>query len=209
MEVLNAFIDENECINCGCCKKICPNVNLPKRSEPIEWKQGWTITKLRENASSGGAASAFINTFIRSGGYVASCLFEQGEFLFKITNLETEAKRFAGSKYVKSNPRGIYKEIAKYLSSNKVLFIGLPCQVAALKNYIGDTRQLYTVDLICHGTPSIKLLDLFLKEHGLNIKEIEDIKFRIKTDMGLRVDGKKITSDRVIDEYLCAFFGIY
>ena len=46
-----------------------------------------------------------------------------------------ELNDFAGSKYVKSNPIGIYaKVIEKLKHSEKVLFIGLPCQVAAVKN---------------------------------------------------------------------------
>ena len=67
--------------------------------------------------------------FIKSGGYVASCLFKNGDFVFEITNDLNEARCFAGSKYVKSNPTGIYKKINERLKTNKVLFIGLPCQV--------------------------------------------------------------------------------
>ena len=78
-----------------------------------------------------------MRSFIEDGGYVASCLFKDGEFVFDITNDLNYARRFAGSKYVKSNPEGIYKKIAQKLKEgNKVMFIGLPCQVAALKNYV-------------------------------------------------------------------------
>ena len=78
------------------------------------------------------------------------------------------AQKFVGSKYVKSNPIGIYSKIEEHLKAKeKVLFIGLPCQVAGLKNYIKRLDKsfqdnLYTVDLICHGTPSPRLLEQFL-----------------------------------------------
>lgn len=60
--------------------------------------------------------------------------FKDGEFVFDITNDLDYAKKFAGSKYVKSNPVNIYSKVAKELKTgNKVLFVGLPCQVAAVK----------------------------------------------------------------------------
>ena len=43
-----------------------------------------------------------------------------------------------------------------------MLFIGLPCQVAALNNYIKDKKNLYTVDLICHGSPSPIILEKYI-----------------------------------------------
>lgn len=54
---------------------------------------------------------------------------------------------------MKSNPYGIYKIIKKkILNGEKLLFVGLPCQVGAVINYVGEHDNLYTVDLICHGT---------------------------------------------------------
>lgn len=205
MQTVNALIDEEKCINCGLCKGVCPNITKPELKEPIIWKQGWAYDDVRKDSTSGGVAALLIKSFLESGGYVASCLFQQGDFLFEITNDVAIAKRFIGSKYVKSNPQHIYKKIAKRLETDMVLFIGLPCQVAALKNYVKNQEHLYTVDLICHGTPSIKMLDLFLKEKDVDIHSLRDIKFRTKTDMGLINDGKKLTPDRVIDDYLCTF----
>ena len=73
-----------------------------------------------------------------------------------------ECSIFQGSKYVKSDCKDCYSEIASQLKNGcSVLFSGTPCQVAALKNYIdreeiaGD--QLFTVDLICHGTPKTRV----------------------------------------------------
>ena len=205
INAMNAEIDETICINCKLCESVCPNITKPNKKNSIEWKQGWAEKDIRNKSTSGGAASAIIRSFIKSGGYVASCLFKDGQFLFDITNDLDVAHRFAGSKYVKSNPEGIYKKVQERLKTDKVLFISLPCQVAALKNYIKNQENLYTVDLICHGTPSVKLLDQYLGERGYNLKELKDVKFRTKTDMGLSVDGEKINLSRVTDDYLCAF----
>lgn len=201
----NAIINEDLCINCKLCERTCPNTNKPAKKRPIEWKQGWAKADIRRNSTSGGAASSIMQSFIKSGGYVASCLFENGHFLFDITNDMEVAKRFAGSKYVKSNPTGIYKKVQNRLKTDKVLFIGLPCQVAALKNYIKNQENLYTIDLICHGTPSVKLLEQYLNERGYKLDKLKDIKFRTKNAMGKCINEQTIHLSKGMDHYLCSF----
>ena len=205
IDAFNAIIDKDLCINCKLCKQICPNITKVEKVKPIEWKQGFANEEVRKQSSSGGAASAIMINFIKSGGYVASCLFKNGDFVFEITNDLNEARCFAGSKYAKSNPTGIYKKINERLKTNKVLFIGLPCQVAALKNFIKNQDRLYTIDLICHGTPSVKLLTSYLEERGYEMDCINHIGFRHDTDFGLWVNNVKINTPRVIDHYLCSF----
>ena len=118
------------------CEKVCPNNNPVDKVQPQKWYQGW-VCKTREQSSSGGAAAGLTQNFIQNGGYVAACLFKDGEFVFDITNDLDYARKFAGSKYVKSNPKNIYSKIHERLKQgDRVLFIGLPCQVAALNNYI-------------------------------------------------------------------------
>lgn len=139
----NAIIDENKCVKCGACEKVCPQLNTPKKNNPLQWYQGWAkSSEIRKNSSSGGAAACITKAFIEDGGYVCSCLFNNGEFNFKIIHTLEEAKSFAGSKYVKSNPSGIHEKIRVLLNENKkVLFIGLPCQVAGLINYLQNTDK--------------------------------------------------------------------
>ena len=171
----NAVIDEVKCVNCGLCEKICPNVKCVEQVNPIFWKEGWALNpEIRSNASSGGIASSIIYSFIKNGGYVASCMLNKGEFVFELTNSTQRAEQFVGSKYVKSNPKTIYIDIERKLQEGKkVLFVGLPCQVAALKNFSRNQDNLYTVDLICHGSPSPELLKMYLKEKSVDIEELE------------------------------------
>lgn len=212
----NAVIDEDKCINCGLCQKVCPNNQKLDLIQPISWKEGWATDGLRMNASSGGIASEIMRKFVADGGYVAACLFKKGEFVFDITNNQEDLNKFVGSKYVKSNPKGIYDKIVEKLRNNsKVLFIGLPCQVAGLKNFIlglsaDKIESLYTVDLICHGTPSTQILNKFLAEKNINIKKVEDIRFRQKTKFGLSIEDKiqkyrNTTPIGVQDMYTFAF----
>lgn len=212
----NAIIDEARCVNCGKCKKVCPNNQPTYKNNPIAWNEGWASGDIRAASSSGGAASAMMKHFIEYGGYVAACTFKQGEFVFEITNKTEDIAHFAGSKYVKSNPIGIYAKVVERLKEGeKVLFVGLPCQVAAMKNSIVglDTEKkenLYTVDLICHGSPSPHILRMALGEKGVDIKKLTNIRFRNKTDFHLSskngaLQYKALTPAGVTDMYTYAF----
>lgn len=210
LKYYNALIDTKKCVDCGLCTKVCPRENDNDMSKPKWWYQGWADSEIREYASSGGAASAIIRAFIKNGGYVASCLFDSGKFVFEVTNEMAVARKFAGSKYVKSNPEKIYGKIQSLLKANqKVLFIGLPCQVAAVNQFIKDKTNLVTADLICHGTPSPYLLKKCLQEYGHDINTLTDINFRIKSLYELNRDGKPIAAFHTMDNYLIAFLHSY
>ena len=116
IESVNATIDVDKCFNCGLCEKTCPNLCKPLLRNPIFWKQGWAGEQVRKNSSSGGAATAIMAAFIRGGGYVASCLYEKGQFKFKIINSIDDVYAFAGSKYVKSDASSVYNEIKLLLA---------------------------------------------------------------------------------------------
>lgn len=209
LSTYNAVIDENKCIGCNACHKVCQANHPASARDPINWHQGWTENaETRKECSSGGAATAISKGFLENGGIVCGCTFNEGKFIFEFAEKEDELKKFIGSKYVKSDPIGIYKEIKSRLKrKEKVLFIGLPCQVAALRNFISTdlSDKLYTIDLICHGTPSPKVLDIFLKQYGLTLSSLKDIKFRVKAKFQIYGDYKGIITKGVSDRYSIAF----
>lgn len=203
----NAIIDERLCVNCGACYKVCQNNREVALKKTIQWKQGWSENQ-RNGSSSGGAAASLISAFIQQGGVVCSCAFKNGRFGFFFAPDEIEQEEYKGSKYVKSNPEGIYKKIANALSNEeKVLFIGLPCQVAAVKGFVDQRLQkkLFTVDLICHGTPSPKLLEMFLKDYDLALADLREISFRKKASFRLRPGAIELERPEITDTYTCAF----
>ena len=205
----NAVINENMCIECGACYKVCQNNNPQKMELPKEWYQGWAKNvKIRQESSSGGYATAIADSFIVNGGIVCSCVFKSGEFLFDFVENTAELNKFSGSKYVKSNPIGVYKSIKdRLIKGKRLLFIGLPCQVSALRNFVGKELEnnLYTCDLICHGTPSPKLLQIFLAQYGKELSALKEISFRKKTSFMISSNNKGIITDGVSDKYSIAF----
>ncbi|WP_235930791.1 Coenzyme F420 hydrogenase/dehydrogenase, beta subunit C-terminal domain [Eisenbergiella porci] len=203
----NAIIDENKCINCDACQKICQENKPPVQLKPIDWKEGWANEQeIREKASSGGVATAIELAFVNYGGTVCSCSLENGDFCFSFAQTKKEVEKFTGSKYVKSNPTGIYRKILdKLKKGEKVLFVGLPCQVAAVKNFVGNRENLYTIDLICHGTPSPKILERFLNDYQLKLDNARNIKYRVKSKFYLESDQKRFTVPTVVDNYLMTF----
>ena len=205
-DCLEPVIDPAKCVECGLCVDVCPNNSPRELKESIYCKQGWAKDEIRCNSSSGGVAAELMRSFIMSGGYVASCIYKDGGFSFVVTNDLSEVKKFAGSKYVKSDPGLIYNEIRALININcKVLFIGLPCQAAAVLNVCGDDENLYTADLICHGTPSMELLRMYLAENGVDLNNAQDVRFRKDNNFGLIVDGKRLMTGRIPDHYTFAY----
>lgn len=205
----NAVIDNQTCIKCGACHKVCQNNDSLEAVYPILWKQGWALDiNVRNHSSSGGVAQALELAFVKSKGVVCSCLFENGKFIFSFSKSEDDVKKFTGSKYVKSSPEGVYKKIKAFLQSGqKVLFVGLPCQVAAVKKYVGskNANNLYTVDLICHGTPSPQILEIFLRQYDIDINTLANIQFRENNKFQLKENMKHIGTKGVLDKYSMAF----
>ncbi|MBM6688478.1 Coenzyme F420 hydrogenase/dehydrogenase, beta subunit C-terminal domain [Collinsella tanakaei] len=202
-------IDQDKCIDCGRCTKVCQQLHPAEFREPATWYQGWTEDPAERGASSsGGFATAISRAFARSGGAVCACTFSQGCFGFEVVDDPDKVARFRGSKYVKSDPSAVYVQVRDLLKTGcKVLFIGLPCQVSAMRNFVGEglEEHLYTVDLICHGTPSPQLLDKFLRERGYELENLEDIAFRRKAWFQLRDGAVTIDEPGVVDRYLVAF----
>lgn len=201
-----------DCIECKACLKVCPSINFQKLNEPAEvYAAVGKNCKVIEKSSSGGIATILAQEIIYQGGVVYGCAFQK-EFDFKHIRCEAlqDLERLKGSKYVQSNISDVYTLIRKDLKDKrKVLFIGTPCQVAAVKTYFKDNNILYTVDLICHGVPSVKILKDSLPKNVALDSNIENISFRDKKSFQLKIyngDGIFYTRPLSKDLYLKGFF---
>ena len=206
----NAVIDETKCVHCNLCHQACPQNEDSLKVKPVEWYQGWAEDPaIRQAGSSGGLATAIALAFVREGGCCISCTFAGGRFVFRKAENEKEVLLFRGSKYVKSNPDQAYQLVKEEIGKHrKVLFIGLPCQVAGMKAFAGSkgAEYLYTIDLICHGAPSPQVLDVFFRERGIDLSAVSDIAFRKKARYRISANGQALAKSGGRDLYSIGFF---
>lgn len=167
---LQPIIDTTKCVECGLCQKHCPEL------QPIE-RLGYEQQKYyaliydhdRKISSSGGAFSVFAKWIISQGGIVYGATINENFEVKHIGVKSTEElSKLRGSKYVQSIIGDTYKKIRNHLRTNrKVLFVGTGCQVGGLYAFLNGKRYdglLYTLDLVCHGTPSYGAFKSYLSK---------------------------------------------
>lgn len=129
---------------------------------PIETWAAWRRDKAaRALSASGGLAAVLSEQWIAEGGVVYGAAFVK-PFDFhhiRCSSIE-DLQRIRGSKYVQSSMNGIHEKIEEDLKrERKVLFTGTPCQVAGICTRFKQYKsQLYCIDIICHGTPTVQTL---------------------------------------------------
>lgn len=161
-------VDEELCIQCGACDSVCP---IGKKTEQLEvfseCYAGYldSATEL-EKSSSGGAFYAIARGLLEKGFVVYGVKYadDYKRAYYKKADSVEELEFFRGSKYIQSEKKDIYLTLKKDLKNQeKVFFVGLPCEVAALKNYLKvDYENLYTADLICYGCTSPSVAELYV-----------------------------------------------
>jgi coenzyme F420-reducing hydrogenase beta subunit len=185
---LYPVIDKNLCTDCGKCIKHCP-ANHPIK--PVEYQQkvyaGWIKKrKNRKFSTSGGLFVALAEYVLKEKGVVFGVEWDKSNYGAKHSYCEKieEIYKYQGSKYIQSNIGNSYKDVKSFLDEGRlVLFSGTPCQVAGLKYYLNkDYDYLFTIDLVCHGVPSSKVLWKEIEEverrHGV---KLVNLRFRHKT----------------------------
>lgn len=170
-------IDQNLCVDCGLCVKVCP-VNTKVTLRYPQKCYAATVKSDKELAScaSGGMATELSRYIIEKGGIVYGCTGKdiRNVHHIRVDKVE-ELEYLKGSKYVQSYIGNTYIKIKKDLQSGKsVFFIGTPCQVAGLQGYLGqkDYPNLLTADLVCHGVPSQKMLNDNINLYCRNNEEV-------------------------------------
>lgn len=213
-------VDPYLCVECHACERVCSVLSPPERNAADKERVfgGWVKEQeLRAIAASGGAFAAIALNFydIYKDGIVVGASLQMNKVRHICIERAEDLPLLMNSKYVQSNTDGIYKCVLFALKAGrKVLFSGLPCQVAAMRNYVGKRevlqKNLYTVDLICHGVATQEALDLHLKYYGAE----EIVKFRDKSIYPktgtsqctvLRINGK----EEVIDRKRDVFYNIF
>ena len=162
--------DKTRCNNCGKCDLICPVRNETRSGKTYlkELKCYAAEHKSVEvifSSTSGGMFSALADVMYNDGGYVGGAVhnddFSVSHF---ISNDRSDLQKLRRSKDLQSNAEGYYSKVKDLLDAgNKVLSVGLPCQIAGLLNFLmKDYENLITVDLVCGGVNSPKVWRKYL-----------------------------------------------
>jgi len=157
-------INQERCVDCGQCQKSCPNCNELDFHKTRKVLAAWSLdTETRKRSASGGVAAELYKYAIENGWHAFGVFINREKASFIAVNSLEDIENVRNSKYVYSDTNNIYSQIKIKLNrGQKVLFVGLPCQVAGLYSFLGGgNTKLTTVDLVCHGV----VPDEYLKQH--------------------------------------------
>jgi len=154
----------DKCMNCRLCQKVCgfktPSEKYPLKFYAVKNKS----TEIIHTSSSGGMFSAISDYILNLGGVVCGAAYNYEQHIVEHVFCRTreERDRLKGSKYLQSELHDSFAQIENCLKAGEtVLFVGTPCQVSGLLNFLEQKRldltTLYTCDLVCHGVPSPKI----------------------------------------------------
>lgn len=206
-------VDEEACIKCGLCEKVCPILNQADKLPVLEALAVKNPNEEeRMNSSSGGVFLPLAREVINNGGVVFGAVYDDSwEVHHVYTEKIEDVYPMMGSKYLQSRIENTYKEAEMFLKQGReVLFVGSPCQIAGLRTFLRNKEypNLLVVDFLCHGVPSPGVWRRYLAEtyggydarqcrrqatagknsvllSSLNAKSpIGDIKFRDKEESG-------------------------
>lgn len=162
-------IQTEKCIQCGICERICPYCKDENAHAPVQaYAAAGRCDALVQNSASGGVFATLALGCLQKGGKVAGAVMDCDEHHVQVYHMlsghSEDVCRMQGSKYVQSEAWRCYSDVITALKKGQmVLFSGTPCQVAAIKRLTGNPDHLITIDLICHGTPPLKMLDDYAK----------------------------------------------
>lgn len=178
------------CINCNRCSNVCPVANLDKYEKTpfLNFYSGYLKDKDElVSCASGGLATAIAKEMLSKGAVIYGVVYSKewdGAEYKRVTSFK-ELELLKTSKYIQAEKKEVYNDVLQDLKLGRtVVFFGLPCEVAAVKNRCGQyDKKLYTVELICHGPTSsniqIEYINYFKKKYG---KSIKDFSVRYKKD---------------------------
>ena len=183
-------VRQKGCNNCGLCETVCAHIKTPKIKSILKnddvfgrylnvYSTYSKDTGIRYNASTAGFIRSFVAENIKRFDGVISLTKTDDPLLpeFKLLTCVDE--------FLKCMTKSIYfakegSEIVKLLKENKGKFIviGLPCQIATLKNIDSKIRKrIFTIELFCGAVYSLNLMEKYF-----NLKNIkpDKIDFRDK-----------------------------
>ena len=187
-------VDHGKCTGCGLCGRMCPQLEPVGLLYPGGCYAAWAADSSdREGSSSGGIGHLLALGELERGGVVVGCAMERdGRARHVVVDAVGGLDALRGSKYVQSDASDALAAAKRLLAEGReVLFVGTPCQVAAMRKLAGrKNEKLYAVDLVCHGVPPAR----YLVEHLRGVTGLagfDSVTFRDGDNFALRVGSSK------------------
>lgn len=180
--IVRPVVDTEKCVDCHRCEKACPVLNLPERSNPKKVYAAWSLDEQQRQTSASGGVAYELNKFAIQNDYIVVGASQNADFsvsLKAVSNIE-DIVGFKNSKYVFSEAWHVFPDVQEALKQDKkVLFVGLPCQVAAAKSLFQGKGNIVYVEILCHGTTPLS----YLRQH---VKMLENASGRKAARMSFR-----------------------
>lgn len=194
---LYPHVHVDNCINCHKCEKACPILNKVSNHNTT---RAFAVQNKDENvrlaSSSGGMFTLLADYVIDNDGIVIGAAFDDNlELIHIATNNKSVISKLREAKYIQSKIADTFNIAKDCLEQGKlVLFTGTPCQISGLLNTLNHSYDnLITQDIICHGVPSPKVWNEYVKHLNKKFhKEIINVQFRNK-DSGWKSYSLKYT----------------
>lgn len=195
---IHPVVDTEKCNGCNLCSSKCPEITpVDRYSVQNTYASVSKDTKQLLKSTSGGIASEIAKYIISHGGVVYATVMDGLTAHFeRISNLDNVV-HMTGSKYIHSWFGDNLKKIKiDLIGKLTVLVIGMPCQIAAVRAYLGKNYlNLFTVDLFCHGTPAQENFRCGIALET-NEMDVENVRFRDGKEYKLMIskkDGTQLT----------------
>lgn len=179
-------VDAARCVGCGLCERVCPMTHLDAikahgQTAPTVYGGFHNNLSIRFDSTSGGAFSALANVMYKQGGCVTGAIQRSDDWrvFLSVSENKRDLPRLRSSKYVQSSAEGFYRKVKDLLEQGRpVLACGAPCQMAALRSFLGkDYERLIVVDFVCRATNSplayAKYLDWLERTHDSKIVSVK------------------------------------
>lgn len=206
-------IDTEKCVGCGSCQKVCCINNEVELCKPgTVYAASYKNKDISAKSASGGIFAALAKQVLTEGDIVFGSAYTK-QFDVEVISIEKieDLPRLQGSKYVQSSMNSSFLKIKSELQTGRtVLFCGVPCQVEALKRFLGRSYEnLLLVDIVCHGVPSNRMLKDYLAFLADKKQmEIQSIQFRTKTK-GQNVYGEIAYRQEPLISYKSSYYKLF
>lgn len=194
-------VDTSKCVNCGICLKKCNELVKHNNTQHKGYIAYNKNKELRKKSASGGIFSALASEFIKKGGVVfgAKLILDGSNSRVELAKATTtdELLPLLNSKYVECECYHAFSEIKDLLDKGtKVLVSNTSCKIDALYKYLGkEYENLYTIDLICHGTPGNPLFAKYIEYlEDKHSGKVTKFAFRRKSIFSSYCETTEITS---------------